>query len=469
MGRQLAAIAGTYDAAQTGTDNRNHWAAADLLSANAANSVAVLQTLRARARYEVANNSIARGMVNTLANYIVGTGPRLQSLIEGDAAANRRVEREFSRWADEISLAEKLWTMRVSQAESGEAFALLATNPNLDSPVKLDVRLFEADQVATPYMAARQTFEPNGVDGIEFDERGYPKAYHLLRRHPGDAAGVGVGGRLFDTVPASSMIHLFRVERPGQARGLPEIMAALPLFALLRRYTLAVLHAAENAALASGVIQTDAAALQEIDEVDPLDEVDLDRGTWLTMPAGWKISQLRAEQPVSTYREFKREILNEAARCLNMPFNVAAGNSEGYNYASGRLDHQSFHRFVRIDQRSTERRVLNRVFRAFIDEASLISGYLPQAARTIERPDHQWFWDGLEHVDPAKEANAQETRLRSGTTTLAAECARQGRDWEEDLRQRGREVALARELGLPIPGLNAPAPEAEPETEESEA
>jgi len=63
---------------------------------------------------------------------------------------------------------------------------------------------------------------------------------------------------------------------------------------------------------------------------------------------------------------------------------------------------------------------------------------------------HQWFWDGHEHVDPAKEASAQATRLANHTTTLAHEYARQGRDWEEALRQRAKEVALMQELGLTL-------------------
>jgi capsid protein len=54
----------------------------------------------------------------------------------------------------------------------------------------------------------------------------------------------------------------------------------------------------------------------------------------------------------------------------------------------------------------------------------------------------------MEHVDPAKEARAQETRLKNHTTTLAHEYARQGKDWESELRQRAREKALMRELGL---------------------
>src|SRR5690606_24834774 len=75
-------------------------------------------------------------------------------------------------------------------------------------------------------------------------------------------------------------------------------------------------------------------------------------------------------------------------------------------------------------------------------------------------PQHAWFWDGVEHVDPAKEASAQATRLANHTTTLAAEYARQGRDWEQELHQRAKELAVMDELGLapaPTPGA-APAP-----------
>jgi hypothetical protein len=38
------------------------------------------------------------------------------------------------------------------------------------------------------------------------------------------------------------------------------------------------------------------------------------------VPGGWKMAQMRAEQPSTGFREFKHEILNEIARCLNMPF-----------------------------------------------------------------------------------------------------------------------------------------------------
>src|SRR5512138_593020 len=96
-----------FDSAQTNEENRRHWANADGLSANAAISPQVRRILRNRARYEVANNSYARGIVLTLANDCIGTGPRLQMLSD-DPAANRQVELVFSRWAKTAGLAGKL-------------------------------------------------------------------------------------------------------------------------------------------------------------------------------------------------------------------------------------------------------------------------------------------------------------------------------------------------------------------------
>jgi capsid protein len=164
------------------------------------------------------------------------------------------------------------------------------------------------------------------------------------------------------------------------------------------------------------------------------------------------MAQLKAEQPATTYAEFKREILNEIARCLSMPFNVAAGNSSGYNYASGRLDHQTYFKSIRIEQAHLERIVLDRIFAAWLEEAVLVEDLLPQSMRMRGvATKHQWFWDGNEHVDPAKEANAQATRLTSRTTSLAREYARQGLDWEAELRQIAKERELMATLGIAPP------------------
>ena len=114
---------------------------------------------------------------------------------------------------------------------------------------------------------------------------------------------------------------------------------------------------------------------------------------------------------------------------------------------------------IRVEQAHCETVVLDRILSVWLAEAVKVfdvdlsrSADKPASAEatagTDAVPPHQWFWDGHEHVDPTKEAKAQATRLASNTTTLAAEYARQGKDWETELRQRAKGAALMKELGL---------------------
>lgn len=448
-----------FDAASNSPDNAKHWSAAEYLSADAEANESVRKVLRTRARYEVANNSYAKGMVLTLANDTIGTGPRLQVLSD-DEITNSAIERDFTRWSLLVDLAGKLRTMRMARCQDGESFISIVTNPSLDHSVKLDIQVIEADRVTNTEM----NFDPAWVDGIRFDDYGNPVSYRVLKHHPGGNDFL-VDTETYRDIDAQFMIHYFRVDRPGLHRGIPEITPALPLFAQLRRYTLAVLSAAEAAADFAGILYTDNPVSGESDSVEPLDSFELERNMLLTMPAGWKMGQLDPKQPTSTYSEFKTQILNEIARCLNMPFNIAAGNSSGYNYASGRLDHQTYFKSLRVEQDYIGTRVLDRIFREWLKEYAVTKGI--DAEQFVS---HVWFWDGFEHVDPGKEANATDTKLKNHTTTLAAEYGKIGRDWESALVQIAKEQKKMRELGITstenIPGAVWNIQEDEEDTEE---
>jgi lambda family phage portal protein len=432
-----------YDAAERGDDYK-HWANADAFAADAALSPMVRRTMRNRARYERANNSYLAGISATLANDLIGTGPRLQLDI-GDDDAARQVERLFFDWGWLVDLPAKLRTMREALVTDGEAFALMISNPRLDG-VQLDLRLVEAEMVATPTELMSQSITPEGntVDGMEFDAVGNVVAYQVLNYHPG--SNFRVNTLEFQRVPASQMVHWFKASRPGQHRGVPEVAPALKLFGQLRRYTEAVIAAAETAADLAAFIHSNSPAA-EVDEVDAFAALEISKRTLTTLPEGWDISQLKAEQPTTQYPSFVRCILNEIARCLQLPYNVAALDSSSYNYASGRMDHQVHAMNQRVERDQLERTMLDRVLAAWVNEAAL-AGVLPAGLPPFSEWNWGWVWDGKDHVDPAKEANAAETRLRTHTTTLAAEYARQGKRWDVELRQRAAEIALQKELGL---------------------
>jgi len=446
-----------FDAAQTNRDNVKHWAMADHLSADMEASPEVRRTLRLRSRYEIANNSYAKGLVQMLANDTIGTGPRLQ-LLSGNETFNDEVEQTFVRWADAVRLPAKLRTMRMARCQDGESFAAMVTNPKVGHPVKMDLLVLEADRVAGDLVWRE---DDTTVDGISYDTWGNPVDYRVLKYHPGDVKFTT--GAEAVHVPAEYMLHIFRQDRPGLHRGVPELTAALPLFAQLRRYNLAVLSAAEAAADFAAILYTDAPPDGESDEVEPMDSIPLERNMMLTVPAGWKMGQLDSKQPAANHSEFVKVILSEIARCVVSTYGTVAGDHSGYNYASGRLDNQVYQKSILVDRSFWESEILNRIFELWFQEYLLTRPFRNDVTITLDSPRHTWFWDGFPHVDPGKEATAQEKRLANHTTTLAAECAKEGRDYLSVLRQRANEINLMRKLGIPIDGEEKTENQPEPD------
>ena len=419
-------IRARYDVSRTTDENENLWKGVDSLSAAEANSPNVRRTIRNRARYETANNSYACGIVDTLAADTVGPEVQLQL---GDTDLSQRTEQDFMRWAKAVDLWAKVRTARRAKTVDGEVFGMLVTNRNVANRVKLDLRLIECDMVES-WCGMQNEQE---IDGIRFDEWGNPTAYRVLSSHPGDYRRF-MKSQKGNWINAEYIIHYFRAVRPGQVRGISEITPALSLFGELRQFTKAVIMAASRAAEISGVMQTTLLPENVAAELsDPLTMIEIARNNLISLPEGWTMAQLKAEQPATTYKMFKQEIINEAARCVSMPYNIAAGNSSEYNYASGRMDHQTYDGGIRVERAELDHDVLDRVYAAWLAEYQTLSNMT--VAQMYEVLDHEWHYAGRGHVDPLKEANADKTRLENGTLTRARYWAKHGADHKRETAQ----------------------------------
>ena len=437
------AVQARYDSAQTTSLNQRHWSQADWYSADAGLHPGIRRTLRARARYEAANNPYLAGMLRTLAHDCIGTGPRLQLTIPGAQPEDQRlrdVEHAVHEWGRSIDLAAKLRTMRMAKAVDGEAFGRKITNLALPSDgVQLDMQLLEADQVANPTWI----LELGAIDGLRLDDAGNVIEWHVLRHHPGSLTWVGNQG---DWVPADRILQWAHRTRPGQHRGVGEVVPALELFALLRRYTLATVTAAETAADLAAVLKTNT-PMEAMNGMPAWETMPIVRGMFTSLPDGYDLGQLKPEHPTTTYDAFERRLLNQIARALNMPYIVAALDSSQASYSSMRGDYLVYRKSTAVDREDLERNVLDPLLTDWLDEAVLV-GLIPRGLPPIAGWNWRWIWQPWEHVDPTKEADAQSIRLQNNTTTLADECAAVGRDWREVLKQRAAEKALCDELGL---------------------
>lgn len=424
---------GSYDAADLDGMNTKHWLAADALDADSANSKTVRQRIAHRARSEFANNGLGKGIQLTHANYVVGRGPKLR-MQTGSPGFNSMVEAAWKSWAKEVKLAKKLHTAIKAKVSDGETFIIMAQNPKMRHRVKIGLKMVECEQVTTPFLG---TDEPNKIDGITFDEFGNVLFYDVLKHHPGGQLS-GFDQKT-DQVPARFMLHLFRVDRAGQHRGVCEVASSLNCYAASRRLRESVLVAGENVANMSVILTTDLLPSNEADMPEPMSTMPFEKGMMTVMPSGYGAMQPKPEQPSANYKDFIRGLAGEQARPLNMPNNIATADSQGTTFSGGRLDHLTYFVSVDVEQHGIEEDGLDPLFEVWFAEAVLRFGWIVPAEPA---PIHVWDWPEKPVIDEVKHANANKINLSAGIGGLRRIYASASLDYEEETPREAEDYGV---------------------------
>jgi capsid protein len=442
-----------FDSQFTTPLNAAHFALMDAMSIDAAASWMVRRKLRMMCRYEFHNNPLLMGLIDTYADYVIGTGPRLH-ITTKDKALNKAVENLWINWEEEVGFSEKLHGSCCATCYNGEGFTLLRNNPGLENPIKLDVFDVEADQVTSPLFGMYPAEYPDQYfDGVVLDPWGKPRIYHVLRQHPGAFGAFVILGYVFDPWPASNVMHDYRRIRPGQQRGLPSILPALPNAANLRRLGLATVLSAENAAKWGISVETPAIATAAEPLTDANGQVirdqngapvfasdmmedtwEMEYGAFNRLPAGTKASMLKTEQPGANYDTLVNIELGALGRALGMPLFIVSLDARQANMSSAYVAMQPYGKRIRAERKRYNRLLNTRVWPQFIREAALL-GLIPASAKMPDDPvqlPHAWTWDRVnDHADPSKVASASQTRIDTGVTSRRQEAADLSLDIDE--------------------------------------
>jgi len=165
-------------------------------------------------------------LVEELAGNVVGTGivPKAKT---GNVGFDKIIDAEWPFFADGCDTPQRLdfygmQTLTVrTMAESGEAIVRFRPRPaDAGLRVPLQLQMLEADFLDQ----ARTMGLVNGhvMEGVQFDEMGRRVAYWLFSYHPGGVLILNPrGGIVSQPVPADQIMHVYRVLRPGQVRGVP--------------------------------------------------------------------------------------------------------------------------------------------------------------------------------------------------------------------------------------------------------
>ena len=233
---------------------------------------------------------------------------------------------------------------------------------------------------------------------------------------------------------------------------MPVFTPSLDLFTELRAFRRAVLGAAEIAADYAAVMTQDreTGAYDTEDDNDQeykaFSRVPIARRMLTTLPPGAQMSQFDAKQPTTTYDMFQEKCLGEACRPLGYPLNLALGTSQKFNFSSAKLDHINYRNGLTIERDQCGKGPLERIFRAWFEEA-VLCGAIP-LSKGLTVPRHEWHWPGYEPIDPVQDAQADHERLSNGTDNWQRFWARRGLDWRDVMRQQAAEQKEIDRLGL---------------------
>lgn len=431
-----------WDAAQTHRLNQAHWASATGQSINA-DLATYLETLRIRCLHEAANNPMVEGVIHTHAVDIVGSdGPALQ-VLGGPKSYGDKLEELWRQWwampdvAGQMSGADFLQQWVRMLWCCGEWLAQIVTDNGADEPIKTRLLSLHPRRLASPPEAIGDEVIALGVRRTK---SGKPVAYYIAEELAGGV--FALQSWKTQTIAAANIIHGYRIVEPGQARGYPWLSAALSVIADLRDYDVQVLDAARMAANFGIVLST---SDPSVNVVEVNESTELERGTMRTAPPGYAVNQVSPQQPSTQYVDYRAERQREIGRAVNMPLMMVRLDSQNHNYSSARFDAQIYQRGLRSVQSWIARVALDRLVNLVAREAQ-VARELPEQPKDVR---YQWTWPMPPHVDPKKEADAERTRLESGTLTYAGALAAHGLELDSVIAQRQREKEQLEEAGLP--------------------
>lgn len=465
-----------YDNATTTVENQRQWANAKEIAPIWANNPYTRKTLRERAAYEVANNCYCAGFVSTLATETVGYVAPAIEVQTASAGLNAFIAAEWRRWthSPEVNWPEKLNLLDRGRRVDGEGFLVITNDDDetraatgfglnvLNVPQRrvTDARpsswsAIEERQVTGPYgnLYTKQLINDDGV--YVNAETGIPYEF-LVTSLADEAYGYSPGhmGARARRVSARYCRQWFRPRSAGEFRGLCEINPSLNLFAQLRRYGLAELSAAELAAMLAITLETNLPADDQgaPAAISPWSTRELERNTVTAMPEGWTMKQMQAEHPETPFEMFVNMILREVGRLMDMPFGIVAGDHSRYNYSSARLDVTGYDERKKFEREQFAIKVLNPVFREFLYELALLDSRV--RAALIESKwgiPFGWKFTNRPSIDPAKDAQVDDVRLKNGSTTFSEVYAARGLDWRTAVNQIAEEQKIFSEKSLNFP------------------
>lgn len=438
-----------YEAASVSRRTQG-WRSTLLTDANAENRTALIR-LRSVSREMVRNNAYAARAKATIAHNMVGAGIIGQArTAEGRETRAAQIQTLVKRHFDttdidadgHLNLAGLQQLAVNTIVESGEV--IIRKRPRLVEDkyaLPFQIQVLEPDFIDT-FVEGPQ---PNGnyaIQGIEFDLRGKRVAYFLFDQHPGSMANgtkLGVGRR----VSADFVAHVYRVDRPGQVRGVSWFAPVIMRMRDFADYADAQLMRQKIAACFAAFITTsdgyDASSADVSTTGQPVEVFE--PGMIERLREGETVT-FATPPSTSDFAGYSASTLREIAAGIGITYEALTGDLTGVNYSSGRMGWLEYQRNIDAWRWNMLIPQMMGPLAAWTQEAAMV------VTGSTEPFWFTWTPPRREMIDPSVEIEASQAAIRAGLSSRSEEVRRNGYDPTELDTEVAKDNERADALGL---------------------
>lgn len=416
-----------------------------------------LARLREQARDLVRNNPYAESALSTIVDDAVGWG--LVATPAKSVPRREQVAGLWKEWAEttacdadgRLDFAGIQKQVMRTVVEAGEVLVRRRfRRPSDGLPIPLQLQVLEPDLLDHAKDGLTQTNADGAlvsriIQGVEFNSIGQRLAYWLFREHPGANL---IGGRFgaSERIPASEILHVFKVGRAGQVRApswFAPVLLRLKDFddyedaALMKQKIAACL-----AVLTTDVDGTapplgtaDTAQTPQVDSLEPGIIANLAPGRTVTV----------VDPPtISEHEAYAKTVLRGIASGLGVTYEALTGDYTNLPFSAARMSrlrHQA-----RIEDwrwRMLVPQFCDPVWQWAMQAAAIVS-----ADVGVPWPSAQWTAPPLPMIEPDREGLAYQRNIRTGIQTLSEAIRERGYDPDDLLEEMAADWRKLDRLGL---------------------
>lgn len=491
-----SAFGGAYEGASRLNRQTALWNAPSLPADAEINSAKT--TMDARTRELVRNDGYIQGALDTSKDSIVGgqyllnARPDWRSLGFDEKWADEFqliAERKFALYAESpmnwIDASRKngltgLVRMALGQAfMAGESLATAEWLTKSNRPYKTAINMIDPDRLSNP----RDGWDTGSLRrGVEIDIFGAAEAFHIRDSHPCESY-YDRTNTTWKRVPAykpwgrPQVIHIADILRPGQTRGVSNMVAVLKEMRMTKVYKDVVLqNAVVNATFAAAIeselprelvfsqlgagdmgwLQKYMGALSEY--VGSADNLAIDGVRIPHLFPGTKLNLQNAGQPGGVGSEFEESLLRHICSALGLSYEQFSRDYTKTNYSSARASMVETWKYMQSRKKLITDRFATLVYMLWLEEEinrPTTDLPLPKgAAHFYDGTNREayvkcdWIGASRGQIDELKETQAAVLRIASGLSTYEDELGKLGKDYREVFEQHAREAGLIKEKKL---------------------